>query len=177
MFCLITGMLGWGKSMTNKTNWNHITKSRRLQIWWGQERTELHIQSDTLPARSDALCFEEYYSPRCHHGPASQNLHRPMKTPVLKTQTYICITQCMWFNHTEHIPGLKLPSTNFYFNAFMFLPSSVRANVCASRLPQATWTTRWPNSTFTWKPDEQKRYVMFKLKAVLYKKRKNLFTK
>ncbi len=67
-----------------KMSSNILTRSKQLQILWGQGKIELHIQSDTPPAHSNALCFEECYSLRFRHGPAFQSLHLPMRTPVLK---------------------------------------------------------------------------------------------
>lgn len=116
------------------------TMSTPLQTWWAPGRTELHTQSGTPPVHSVSQCSGECYSLHFRPGPIFQSHHHPRKIPNLGLRIYI------YFRPTFHIilthPGAQ--------NHARHSPSSVRARVCASLLPQATWITLWPRRTFTY---------------------------
>lgn len=113
-----------------------------LPTWSVPMRTVHHTQSDKRLGRSVFQCSEECCTLHFLLGPVFQNHHHPKKTPNL-TNRKLQVKQ--WPQHSYVLES--------FWNK-IFLPSSVKARVWASLLPQATWMTLWPRSTFTYKTEK-----------------------
>lgn len=117
-----------------------------LLTWSVPTRTVHHTQSDKRLGRSAFRCSEECCILHFLLGPAFQNHHHPKKTPNL-TNIKLQVKQLSQYSH-------MLES---FWNKIL-LPSSVKARVWASLLPHATWMTRWPRSTLTYKTEGRKKF-------------------
>ena len=113
-----------------------------LLTWSVPMRTVHHTQSDKRLGHSVFQCSEECCILHFLLGPVFQSHHHPKKTPNL-TNTKLQVKQRSQYSHV----------LESFWNK-TFLPSSVKARVWASLLPQATWMTRWPRSTLTYKTEE-----------------------
>lgn len=127
--------------------------STPLPTWSVPMRTVHHTRSDKRLGRSAFQCSEECCILHFLLGPVSQNRHHPKKTPNL--------TNTKWQVKRQSQYSYELET---FWNK-IFLPSSVRARVWASLLPQATWMTLWPRSTLTYKAEKvrkafQKTFVL-----------------
>lgn len=112
-----------------------------LLTWSVPRRTVHHTQSDKRLGRSVFQCSEECCILHFLLGPVFQNHHHPKKTPNL---TNIKLQVKQWSQYSHVLES--------FWNRIL-LPSSVKARVWASLLPQATWMTRWPRSTLTYKTE------------------------